>query len=222
MGDQSCIPGREEGVAGILRLVRIAGKLKSLPRTGWVDRGVELTGVESVADHSFRVALLAWLAASGDPTLNRDRVLLLALVHDLAEAIAGDRTPYDLDANTAVDPEARRTFLERRHAPDPDRTEAKRRAEAAAMVTMTTSLAPALREEILAAWAELEAKATPEARFVKEADKLETYLQSREYAERFPGLPVASFAAEVAEVITHPALVALRDERGEDEPTPIR
>jgi hypothetical protein len=39
---------------------------------------------ESVADHSFRVAVMAWLLA-GDG-LDRDRVLKLALLHDLAEA----------------------------------------------------------------------------------------------------------------------------------------
>ena len=50
-----------------------------------------------------------------------------------------------------------------------------------------------------------------EAHFVKQADKVETYLQSREYAAAGPDRSVASFAAEVASVITAPGLVALRD-----------
>ncbi|MEX2314675.1 MAG: HD domain-containing protein, partial [Thermomicrobiales bacterium] len=68
-------------------------QLKRLRRTGWLDRGV--AGPESVADHSWGVALLAWLLARDQPGLDRERVLLLGLVHDLPEAVAGDPTPFD-------------------------------------------------------------------------------------------------------------------------------
>lgn len=49
------------------------------------------------------------------------------------------------------------------------------------------------------------------ARFVKEADTLETFLQSRVYLAGDADLPMASFAAEVVEVVSHPTLAALRD-----------
>jgi len=65
------------------------GMLKRTPRSGWQF----LAGAEreSVADHSFRVAMIAFvLARLHDETVDRDHVLSLALVHDLAEARTGD------------------------------------------------------------------------------------------------------------------------------------
>jgi putative hydrolase of HD superfamily len=65
------------------------GMLKRTPRSGWQF----LAGAEreSVADHSFRVAMIAFvLARLHDGDVDRDRVLSLALVHDLAEARTGD------------------------------------------------------------------------------------------------------------------------------------
>lgn len=215
--------GRDDGDPGALGLARFlhrAGRLKELPRAGWLDRGVPPVEAESVADHLFRTALLAWLAAAGRPDLDRDRVLVLALLHDLAEAVAGDPPPYDpadlppLGRDGSGDPataEARRAFLERRQARSPERQAAKRAAEAAAMDSLLADLPPVLADELGALWAELEDGTTPEARFAKQADTLETYLQSREYRAADPTRPVASFAAEVAEVVTEPSLAALRD-----------
>jgi putative hydrolase of HD superfamily len=194
---------------GLARALHRIGGLKRLPRTGWLDRGIAAADAESVADHSLRVALLAWLAAAGDPALDRDRVLKLALLHDAAEYGAGDVPPYDpADLVAANDEQA---FLDRRHRRSPERQAAKRAAEDAAMTDLLGDLPPTAAAELAGLWAEVRDGTSPEAQFVSQADKLETYLQSREYAAARPGLPVGSFAAEVAEVITHPALVALRD-----------
>src|SRR5262245_57028480 len=100
MSEQADSRGGADAVAvGLARFLHRAGRLKATPRTGWIDRGVPVGEAESVADHSFRVALLAWLAAhlaaADDPALDVDRVLALALIHDLAEALTGDLTPYD-------------------------------------------------------------------------------------------------------------------------------
>ena len=74
-------------------------KLKSVPRTGWLDRGRRSLRVESVADHSFGVALLAWGCAlqrhAEGVAIDPERVLKLAVIHDLAEAETGDLPPYD-------------------------------------------------------------------------------------------------------------------------------
>jgi putative hydrolase of HD superfamily len=198
-----------DDVRGLLRFIILAGRLKQTARTGWVDRGLPAERVESVADHSFRVALLAWLASAGT-TLDCDRVLSLALVHDLAEAITGDITPYDA-AGASGDAESRQAFLNQRHIPTAERAAHKRAAEAAAIADMCRDLPASLQSEIEGIWSELKERATPEARFVKQADKLETYLQSLEYAAERPDLPVASFAAEVAAVIDIPELVLLRE-----------
>src|SRR5689334_14865724 len=101
----------------LLRFLEHAMRLKSTARAGWKRCGVDRC--ESVADHTFGVALLALLAPdpndakgssdSGEPPrrrageLNRDHCLALALVHDLAESIVGDITPHD-----GVDPADKR------------------------------------------------------------------------------------------------------------------
>ncbi len=211
MGDRSSQMIAQEA-DGLVRFLHLAGGIKRLPRSGWLDRGMDPLDCESVADHSWRVCLLAWVAATwADASLDLDRVIRLALIHDLAEALAGDETPYDRDAVASLDAEARAAFLDRRHLPDGERSRRKAAAERAAFERMTASLPPAIREEFAALRDELAARETPEARFVKDADRLETFLQSREYARELPGFPVASFAAEVAETIADPDAATLRD-----------
>lgn len=199
--------------AGLARFLRRIGRLKFTPRTGWLDRGVPPASTESVADHSFRMALLAWSAAhASESDVDPDRVLKLALIHDLAEAVTGDPTPYAASAIPADDgSDARRTFLQQRHVRSPEETTRKREAERAAMADLVKDLAPGLASEIESLWAEYEAQRTPEARFVKQADRLETYLQSREYLEEDDARPMASFAAEVTDSIPDPGLRQLRD-----------
>jgi putative hydrolase of HD superfamily len=201
-----------QDAAGVARFLHRSGALKATPRTGWLDRGIGAEEAESVADHTFRTALLAWLAAAFDSGLDAGHVLQLALLHDLAEAVTGDDPPYDpADLPEEDDPEALRSFLDRRHVRSDERREAKRRAEAAAMADLLSGLPALLAEPLAVLWAELEAATTPESRFVKQADKLETYLQSREYQKADPERPVASFAAEVATAISSPSLISLRD-----------
>lgn len=202
---------RETG-ASMAGLIDAIARLKHVPRTGWLDRGVPPMEAESVADHAFGVALLAWAAAEEDSSLDRNRVLALALIHDLAESIAGDRTPYErADVAARSDSDERITFLNQRHVLSPERRAEKRAAEADAFARIIADLPETARAELTALWREYDERSTPEARFVKQTDILETYLQSLAYARSRPGLPVASFAAEVAEAVTHPALVAIRD-----------
>ena len=208
-------PSPDPAAAGLARFLRRAGALKGTKRTGWLDRGIPPAQTESVADHTWRTALLAWLAAALAPDLDANRVLRLAMIHDLAEAITGDHPPYDPTLiPDGIDPDARRAFLDRRHVRDDDRYVAKRAAEAEAMASLLADLPPALAKPLTALWSELEEGTSREARFVKQADKLETYLQSREYAANAPERPMASFAAEVAAVITDPTLAGLRDAIG--------
>lgn len=209
-GSPGFVTGHSDPSEGLARFLLQVGRLKRTPRTGWLDRGVPELETESVADHSFRVALLAWLAAAGDPALDRDRVLKLALIHDLAEAITGDLTPYDPGELVGLDAEARSERLNRRLRPSSDRAAAKREAEAEAITSILANLPADLNVELAELWQELQERETAEGRFVKDADRLETYLQSREYAAVDPSTPVESFALEVTEMLEHPAGVALR------------
>ena len=200
----------------LLGLARFAAKLKSVPRTGWLDRGVGPLQVESVADHSFGVALLAWACAlqrrAERAAIDPDRVLKLAIIHDLAEAETGDSTPYDAAAIPGEhEPAAQRAFLEMRHRRDPDRRAAKRAEEDAVMRTMLDALPGAARSELAELWDELHLETSSDARFVKQVDHLETFLQSRFYLRSDPSLPMASFHQEVVESIDDPLLAAIRD-----------
>ena len=65
-----------------------AGILKNTPRSGW--SFLPGSKGESVAEHSFRTALIAWSLARLSPELDAGRVVELALCHDLAEARCSD------------------------------------------------------------------------------------------------------------------------------------
>src|SRR3989442_10684237 len=69
-------------------------RLKLEPRRGWKER-LRLSHVESVADHSYGVAMLCLFQAWSRGGYDLERLLKLALIHDLDEAITGDLTPED-------------------------------------------------------------------------------------------------------------------------------
>lgn len=150
--------------------LRYAGLLKNVPRTGWVRRGIP--DPESVAEHSFRVAVAALLlddvrtraaVADGAPErIDGARCMRMAMVHDLAEGLVGDLTPHD-----------------------PTPKAEKHRLEAEAMARIAGCLGDhAAAEEVLALWREYEENRTVEAHFVKDLDKLEMCLQALEYESR--------------------------------------
>lgn len=60
-----------------------AGRLKYLPRSGWVREG--MPNPETVAEHSWRVALLA-MALGEELGCDRNKLIKMALIHDLEEA----------------------------------------------------------------------------------------------------------------------------------------
>ncbi|KDP29329.1 hypothetical protein JCGZ_18250 [Jatropha curcas] len=131
-------------------------QLKTTKRKGWINHGIK--GPESIADHMYRMALMALIA--GDlPGVNRERCIKIAIVHDIAEAIVGDITPSD-------------------GVPKKE----KSRREQAALNEMCELLGGGMRaEEIKELWAEYENNASLEANLVKDFDKVEMILQALEY-----------------------------------------
>ncbi|RLB19158.1 MAG: phosphohydrolase [Deltaproteobacteria bacterium] len=63
------------------------GMLKKTPRTGYQFLG---SGSESVADHSFRTAVIGYVLAARHSKADGQKVLLMCLFHDLPEARTGD------------------------------------------------------------------------------------------------------------------------------------
>lgn len=136
-------------------------RLKAVPRMGWLLRGVR--DVESVAAHSFGLAFIAMLLADRAQArgmqVDVERVLRMALLHDLTEARTGDLPAtvkrYFDDATL--------------HAAD---------EQAATEMLSTLGV---MGENYLALWREYEQRITLEARIVKAADKLDLLWQAREY-----------------------------------------
>jgi putative hydrolase of HD superfamily len=180
--------------ARFAELIRLLMGLKRLKRTGWLDRGAPPGQVESVADHSYLTALIAWLSALDRPDLDAGKVLKLALVHDVAEAIVGDWPPYAGEEVPAQsDPAALQAFFSVRHLRTPENRIAKQEAEATAFDRISRLMPGRARAEFTSLWQEYEAEETPEARFVKEVDTLEAFLESRVQVRMTPGLPVDGF-----------------------------
>ena len=75
--------------------------LKEVARAGWLEHGIPALATESVADHSFGMALLATLLPL-PVEVDRHRLAALCLLHDLAEAIVGDFTPHNAPADKHV------------------------------------------------------------------------------------------------------------------------
>ena len=76
----------------VLDFIEEIGVLKNLPRTGWRFRGIK--DAESVADHCYRVSLLSMILAdvltAQDVPLDVEKVMRIALLHEVAEARIGD------------------------------------------------------------------------------------------------------------------------------------
>ncbi len=153
----------------LLALFRQANYLKNLPRTRWLLAGVAQP--ESLADHTCLVAIYALFlaeAVNADPAaqglgrpLDVGRVVSLALIHDLAESLLTDLPKRSTAALGA---------------------EAKHAAEERIIADLLGDLPGGARYIDL--WREYDAGSTPEARLVKDVDKLEMVMQSVRYAER--------------------------------------
>jgi putative hydrolase of HD superfamily len=86
------------------------GILKKTPRSGYQFLG---TGNESVAEHSFRVVVIAYLLAKNEPKADMQKVVLMSLFHDFHEARTGDHNYVNkryvtVDENKAVNDLARK------------------------------------------------------------------------------------------------------------------
>ena len=143
---------------GIIEFLRAVRRLKGLPRTGWLEAGVK--DPESVAEHSYRTAVLAMMLADLQE-LNAEKAIRMALLHDLAEAETGDMTPE-----------------QKRH-----RGPAYSRDEDEAMTRILSTLPTSLAEWYQSLWEEYRKGASPEAETAIQADKLEMMLQALEYEE---------------------------------------
>jgi len=81
----------------IIDFLKIINKLKTLKRQGWIQIGLKSNEIESVADHSFRLAIITLFLKDywEEKGLDGQKMVNMALIHDLGESIIGDITPRD-------------------------------------------------------------------------------------------------------------------------------
>jgi putative hydrolase of HD superfamily len=134
--------------------------LKNLRRSGWVR--FKIKKPESVADHSFRVAVMAMVLAP-KLGLNVEKCIKMALLHDLSEIRVGDIVVKSSDPNY--------------------RTQEKEKfqKEKNSIKKILSNLDKNQADEFFKSWLEVGMKTSAEGKFVNELDKLEMVFQALEY-----------------------------------------
>ena len=135
----------------LIDILAVAEKLKCVTRHCDTSTGRR----ESVAEHSWRIALMAMLLTPEFPEADMGKVIRMCLIHDLGEAFTGDIPTFD----KSQDHEA---------------------VEKAAYDRWVQSLPAETKDEFVALLTEMEALQTQEAKIYKALDKLEAVIQHNE------------------------------------------
>ncbi len=135
----------------LLSILHIAEGLKCNTRHSDTSSGRR----ESVAEHSWRLALMAMLLEDEYPQLDMNKVIKMCLIHDLGEAFTGDIATFN---KTAADAEK----------------------EDAAFETWVEGFPDMQKEQFFALLSEMSALKTEEAKLYKALDKMEAVIQHNE------------------------------------------
>ena len=135
----------------LLDILHVAERLKDTTRHCYTSGGRH----ESVAEHSWRMTLMAYLAAEEFPEVNLEKLLKMCLIHDLGECFTGDIPAFD-------------------------KTDAHRKTEDLLLNNWVQTLPEPIRSEWTALFAEMEERKTLEAKLHKALDNLEAVIQHNE------------------------------------------
>lgn len=138
-------------------LVKAAGALKLVKRTGWLKKVGITSDRESAADHSFRMAVMG-LEQGLELGLDSSKIVRMCLIHDLAESAIGDRLPEE-------------KYSQSWHRNEEDKV----------MHELFANLTGHASKILLNDWLELLESKTAEAKLVWKIDKMEMALQARDY-----------------------------------------
>lgn len=137
--------------AELLEFLAMAEKLKCNTRHSYTSSGRH----ESVAEHSFRLALMAYMVSDEVPEIDTDKVIRMCLIHDLGEAITGD-------------------------IPSFEKTDSDEEAEDSAVSGFVNQLPEYWKKQLGEMYSEMNELKTPEAKLYKALDKLEAVIQHNE------------------------------------------
>jgi putative hydrolase of HD superfamily len=141
---------KKKELEGILKFLRNSEQLKNTYRSSHTSTG----RIESVAEHTWRLCLMALILEEYFPKVDMSRVIKICIVHDLGEAINGDiPVPSQNDSMDKSENE-RNDFLK-----------------------LADSLPEKLKKILTELWDEYENATSKEAKTAKALDKLETIIQ---------------------------------------------
>lgn len=167
------------------RLLFYTGKLKHLPRSGWIRK--KIASPETVAAHSWQMAMMAMQLSRTIIQENYDfnKIIRMCLCHDLGESLIGDITPQEA------------AYAK------------KQRAEQNAINLIAED---ADIPEIITLFQEYEENKTPEAQLTHDLDKLDMYAQSIDYEKTDKKLDLREFRYSAQKEIQTPlGLAILKD-----------
>ena len=134
-----------------LEILHVAERLKDTPRHCTTTKG----RTESVAEHSWRISLMAFLLRHEFEDVDINKVIDMCLIHDLGECFTGDIP----------------TFV---------KTDSDRKVEDSLLDQWVKTLPEELSKDISALYKEMDAQETKEAKIYKSLDKLEALIQHNE------------------------------------------
>jgi len=179
----------ERELEGILDFLLEIEKLKRLPRRIW--RLLEVKSpIETVADHIFSVALMAWIFGRQKPELNMEKLLKMALCHEMPSVYTNDLTPYDEILTKKAKKEVFKKWL-RLPRKEKEKIHLKHyKKERIALKRLALKLDSPLRDEIIQLFDEYKTSSTAEARFLNQVNVLAVLFQALLYRKKDKNLQI--------------------------------
>ena len=189
---------QDKNLENILDFIMAVGRLKKMPRLYWLLK--EVKNPETVASHMFTLALMAWIFDK-EKNINIEKILKMALCHEMSAVYTGDTTPYD-----RILPRGRREKREvLRQWPHVTKIKKEKiflsdyKEEKQAMERLTKKLEPSLRKEMIQLWKEYRTKSSPEGRLLSQINVLAVLMQALLYEKgnkNHPAAPIWEWAFE--------------------------
>ena len=135
----------------LIDFLNVIEKLKCYTRHSYTTTGRK----ESVAEHTFRLCVMALLCRDEYKELDMDKVIRMCIIHDFGEAVTGD-------------------------IPSFYKTRDDEKAEEEAVAKLLNTLPDYYEAEFTALFAEMKERKTPEAKLVKALDNMEAVVSHNE------------------------------------------